>query len=91
MAITNADRFTAGYTGCKVISGTTAVAGSFRGFVVNEEATVTDVLDKDGESLLSDIGLSGVTLAAGTYIPVADGNWITSITLTSGSVVAYNK
>jgi len=91
MTITNANSFSAGYTGCKVISGISAVTGTFRSFVVNEDAVVSAILDKDGESLLSDIGLSGVTLYAGTYIPVADGNWITSITLTSGSVVAYNK
>ena len=90
MAITNADRFTAGYTGCKVISGTSAVAGSFRGFVVNEEATVTDVLDKDSNSLMTALGLSGVTLAAGAYIVVADGDEMTSIELATGSVIAYN-
>jgi hypothetical protein len=90
MAITNADRFTAGYTGCKVISGTSAVAGSFRGFVVNEEATITNVLDKDGGSLMTALGLTGVTLKSGAYIVVADGEEMTSIQLATGSVVAYN-
>ena len=90
MAITNADRFTAGYTGCKVISGTSAVAGSFRGFVVNEEATITNVLDKDGSSLMTALGLTGVTLKSGAYIVVADGEEMTSIQLATGSVIAYN-
>lgn len=90
MAITNADRFTAGYTGCKVIQAASAVAGSFRGFVVNEEVIVTEVLDKDGNSLMTALGLTGVTLKSGAFIVVADGDKMTSIQLATGSVVAYN-
>jgi hypothetical protein len=40
--------------------------------------------------LLSDLGLSGVTLYSGIFISVANGKSISSITLTSGSVVMYN-
>ena len=82
--------FSAGYTGCKVISNTSANTGAFRGFVVNEDAVVSAVLDKDGSSLMTALGLSGVTLKSGAFISVANGDYISSITLTSGSIIAYN-
>jgi len=87
----SAQSFTAGYTGCKVISNTSANTGEFRGFVVNDDAVVSAILDKDGSSLLSNLGLSGVTLRSGIFIAVGSGDHISSITLTSGSIVAYNK
>jgi len=83
--------FSAGYTGCKVISNTSANTGVFRGFIVNDDAVVSAILDEDGSSLLSALGLSGVTLRSGIYISVESGNYISSITLTSGSIVAYNR
>lgn len=86
----SAQSFSAGYTGCKVISNTSANTGQFRGFVVNSDAVVSAILDKNGSSLMTAIGLSGVTLKQGAYISVADGDYISSITLTSGSIIAYN-
>jgi hypothetical protein len=83
--------FSAGYTGCKVISNTSANTGVFRGFIVNDDAVVSAILDENGSSLLSTLGLSGVTLRSGIYISVESGNYISSITLTSGSIVAYNR
>ena len=83
--------FSAGYTGCKVISNTSANTGVFRGFIVNDDAVVSAILDEDDTSLLSTLGLSGVTLRSGIYISVESGNYISSITLTSGSIVAYNR
>jgi len=83
--------FSAGYTGCKVISNTSANTGVFRGFIVNDDAVVSAILDEDGSSLLSALGLSGVTLRSGVYIPVDSSKYISSITLTSGSIVAYNR
>jgi hypothetical protein len=83
--------FSAGYTGCKVISNTSANTGVFRGFIVNDDAVVSAILDENGTSLLSTLGLSGVTLRSGIYISVESGNYISSITLTSGSIVAYNR
>ena len=82
--------FMAGFTGCKVVSNTSPNTGSFRGFVVNADAVVAAILDKSGSSLLSSIALSGVTLKQGIYIAVSEDNYISSITLTSGSVVMYN-
>jgi len=89
-----AQNFSAGYTGCKVVSNTIANTGSFRGFVVNADCVVTALSGTDVGgvtiNLLTQIGLAGVTLKQGMYIPVADGVFITSITLASGSVVMYN-
>ncbi len=89
-----AQNFSAGYTGCKVVSNTIANTGSFRGFVVNAACVISALsgVDNGGVTLnlLTQIGLTGVTLNQGVYIPVADGVSITSITLSSGSVVMYN-
>ena len=87
----SASSFSAGYTGSKVVSNTSANTGEFRGFVVNDDAVVSAILDEDGASLLSALGLSGVTLRSGIYISVQDGKHISSITLTSGSIVAYTR
>lgn len=82
--------FSAGYTGSKLISNTSANTGKFRGFLVNTNAVVTAILDKDGNSLLTTMGLSGETLLPGPFHCVADGDYISSITLSSGSIVLYN-
>jgi hypothetical protein len=83
--------FSAGYTGCVVVANTSARTGRFRGFVVNSDAVVSACVDRNGTSLMTSIGLTGVTLKQGIFIPVADDNWISSITLTSGSIVLYNE
>jgi hypothetical protein len=89
-----AANFSAGYTGCKVVSNTSANLGSFRGFIVNTTCVISALsgTDTGGQTvnLLTEIGLSGVALSPGIYIPVVDGTLITSITLTSGSVIMYN-
>ena len=82
--------FISGFTGCKVISNTSANTGRFQGFVVNADAVVSACLDENSASLMSSIGLTGVTLKQGTFISVQEGKYISSITLTSGSIVAYN-
>lgn len=88
---TSSNSFSAGYSGCKVISNTSANTGAFRGFIVNDDAVVSAILDKDGASLMTSLGLSGVTLRSGAYISVAVEDYISSITLTSGSIIAYNR
>jgi len=82
--------FMSGFTGCKVISNAEANTGRFQGFVVNADAVVSAILDENAASILSTIGLSGVTLKQGTFISVQEGKYISSITLASGSIVAYN-
>ena len=83
--------FSAGYTGSVVVANTSAKVGKFRGFVVNSNAVVSACLDKDGASLMTTMGLTGVTLTPGPFHSVADGNYISSITLTSGSIVLSNE
>ena len=87
----SASSFSAGYTGCKVVSNTSANTGKFRGFVVNDDAVVSAILNKAGTSILATLGLSGVTLRSGIFISISDGDYISSITLTSGSIVLYNE
>jgi hypothetical protein len=83
-------QFMAGMTGCKVLSGTGANTGRWQGFVVNADAVVSAALDINGASVMTTLGLTGVTLKQGTFISLPDGDYFSSITLTSGSIVAYN-
>ena len=87
---TPSNSFSAGYSGCTIVSNTTAKTGQFRGFVVNSAAVVSACLDESGASLMTSLGLSGVTINQGMFIAVADGKYISSITLTSGSIILYN-
>ena len=84
-----ASSFSAGYTGSTVSANTSAKVGQFRGFVVNFDCVVSAVLDKNGASLMTSLGLTSVTINQGAYICVADGDYISSITLTSGSIILY--
>lgn len=88
--MSNSNEFMAGFTGCKVISNTSANTGRFRGFVVNSDAVVSAILF-DATSLMTQLGLTGVTLKQGIFITLPEEQIITSITLTSGSVVLYNE
>ena len=47
--------------------------------IAGKSNTVSAILDENAASLMSDIGLSGVTLKQGTFISVAEGKFITSI------------
>jgi len=81
--------FQGGLTGCKVITGTGVNTGAFQGFVVNTDAVVAQVLDKDGINVTSALGLTSFTIKQGMLITAAKGSYFSSITLTSGSIVAY--
>lgn len=81
--------FQGGLTGCRVISGTGANTGAFQAFVVNEDTVVATVLNQSGTNITSAMGLSGVTLKTGMLISMPVGAYFSSITLTSGSIVAY--
>jgi hypothetical protein len=89
--MSNSNEFMAGFTGCKVISNTSANTGRFRGFVVNSDAVVSAILDQSAASLMTQLGLTGVTLKQGIFITLPEEQIITSITLTSGSIVLYNE
>jgi hypothetical protein len=83
--------FQSGLTGCLVISNTSANTGAFQGFVVNSDAVVAQVLNPAGVDITSALGLTSVTLKQGMLITAAKGSHFSSITLTSGSIVAYLK
>lgn len=67
------------------------------GFTVNEAAVVTAATfrDKDGTAISFSPNWYNVTLAAGAWIPAGKSSyagkfvWITSITLSSGSILLY--
>jgi hypothetical protein len=88
--MSSSTEFMAGFTGSRVVSGTSAVTGNWRGFIVNADCVVSAILDEANASLLTSLGLSGVTLRQGAFIVVPEEKIIRSITLTSGSVVMYN-
>ena len=72
-----------------VDSGAAATGRRFYAFVVNEDCVLTTLLTAGNQNLLTTYNLSGKTLKAGTFIPMFKGDPISTITLTSGSVIAY--
>ena len=80
--------------GCELIADTDARTGKVYNAFICQEATVVATLTGGTKGVtstnfLTSIGLSGKTLAAGALIVVPKGNYVTNITLTSGSVIAY--
>jgi hypothetical protein len=88
--MSSSTEFSAGFTGCTVVSDTNAKTGRYRGFVVNSDAIVSACLS-GATNLMTPLGLTGVTLKQGIYISVSEDLVITSISLTSGSIVLYNE
>ena len=86
----NASSFSAGYTGCVVLANTTAKTGKFRGFIVNSDCVVSACLDQNSASLMTSLGLTSTTIRQGGFICVPDGSYISSITLSSGTIILYN-
>lgn len=79
--------YTAGLTGSTMIYGTSAITGAFQSFIVNSDAVIASALDENGVNIVSIFGAQ--TLNQGTYWVLPKGKYFTSITLTSGSLVAY--
>ena len=79
--------YSAGLTGSTMIYGTSPITGSFQSFIVNADAVIAAALDKDGNDIVSQFGAQ--TLSAGAYWAMPKGNYLKSITLTSGSLIAY--
>jgi len=68
-----------------------AQTGAYRAFVANTDAVISAILDKDGNDLKPSLGLSSnPTISQGTLLTLPNGQYISSITLTSGSIVLYN-
>jgi hypothetical protein len=79
----------AGSGGFQVVTGTGSATGQFNSVVVIADA-VFSAFSINGTSVLSSKGLSGVTIKAGAFLPAGVDNKITTITLTSGTVIAYS-
>ena len=86
----NASSFSAGYTGSVVVANTSAKVAQFRGFVVNSDCVVSACLDQASASLMTSLGLTSVTIRQGGFVCVPDGTYISSITLSSGTIILYN-
>jgi len=82
-------QYLTGAKGSKVVSGTTPEVANFRAFEINTDAVVTQLLDENGNNLLTSMGLSGITLTTGRYLTPRNAKHFSSITLASGSVVIY--
>ena len=82
---------------CELIADTAARTGKkYFGFIAQEDTVVsvlnggpTGVTQATNRNYLSEIGLSVKTLKQGALIVISEGEAITNLTLTSGSVIAY--
>lgn len=80
----------AGLTGSKRLDGTSANTGSYQSFVANEDCVVTAVIDDKGVNVTADLGLGvGKIVYRGSMITIPLGRFMASITLASGSIIAY--
>jgi hypothetical protein len=78
-----------GMGGCEFIAAASAKTGkSYSSIVINTDAVIS-VLQINGVDVLTTKGFNGVTVSAGMFIPSAAGTYITAITLTSGTAIAY--
>ena len=83
-------RKVSGTGGFKILTGTDDHP-SLNGYAIVANAdTVFTVFNIDGVVKLGDLGLSGTTVKAGSYLPVPEGSAITDITMASGDCIIYN-
>ena len=81
-------RKVSGTGGFKMLTGTGAHT-SLSGYAI--VANTDTVFNIDGSGKLADLGLSGITVKAGAYLPVPEGSAITDITMASGDCLIYNQ
>lgn len=85
-----------GYNGCFVIADTSAYTSKqFEVLSIQEDTVIASMSGTDEDSnavdFATEFGTTGVTLKAGGLLTCPKGKIITAITLTSGSLIAYNK
>lgn len=88
-----------GAQGCELIADTTERTGkAYFGFIVQEDTVVSKVNggvftasagQATNRDYKTEIGLTGKTLKQGALIMISEGEVITNLKLTSGSVIAY--
>jgi len=84
-------RKVSGTGGFKILTGTGAHASLSGYAIVANTDTVFAVFNIDGSEKLVDLGLSGITVKAGAYLPVPEGSVITDIKMSSGDCIIYNQ
>ena len=84
-------RKVSGTGGFKMLTGTGAHTTLSGYAIVANTDTVFTVFNIDGVVKLADLGLSGITVKAGAYLPVPEGSVITDITMASGDCLIYNQ
>ena len=84
-------RKVSGTGGFKMLTGAgghTALSGYA---IVANTDTVFTVFNIDGVGKLAALGLTGITVKAGAYLPVPEGSSITDITMASGDCLIYSQ
>jgi hypothetical protein len=84
-------RKVSGTGGFKMLTGTGAHASLSGYAIVANTDTVFTVFNINGSGKLAELGLSGITVKAGAYLPVPEGSAITDITMSSGDCIIYNQ
>ena len=69
------------------ITGAT-IAQNYIYIVINEEAVVSTLTSSNGTNLVTEIGIAAKTLTAGMILAAPSGEFLTAVTLASGSAFA---
>jgi len=78
-----------GTGGFKMLTGTGALTSLTGYAIVANTDTVFTVFAVNGVDRLAQLGLSGITVKAGAYLPAPKGDQITAITMASGDCIIY--
>jgi len=79
--------------GQKYTDSTSAIAAAtisenYIYIVINSEAVIATLTSSDGTNLVTSIGIASKAISAGMIIAAPSGQFITDVTLTSGSAFA---
>lgn len=86
--MSNSTSILAGGDGFKYHGTGTVTSVGYAALVVQEDTVFTS-FSVDGTNVLSDRGLSAVTLQQGAYLPSGGASKITGFVISSGSVIGY--
>lgn len=77
--------------GCKYIANTSANTGNWGSIVIQaDNTTIASATDINGRDLVAYWGVSAANLPKGAFLSVPINAPIKAITLTDGSIIAYN-
>ena len=86
--MSNSTSILAGGGGFKYHGTGTVTSVGYAALVVQEDTVFTS-FSVDGTNVLSDRGLSAITLQQGAYLPSGGATKITGFVISSGSVIGY--